>query len=159
MARVYRYWFHHQSILSGHRYGGQPIAIRVAQCNLRYHTLLSYSDVVLTAPELLLMVSSVAIIVVATPPVAGTGPLLGAIGYLVQRVYFRTSRQVRLMDLEAKGPLCTHFLESLTGIVTIRAFGWSAAYRKKNSVLLDQSQVPFYLHFAIQSWLNLVLEL
>jgi ATP-binding cassette subfamily C (CFTR/MRP) protein 1 len=119
----------------------------------------SYSDVVLTAPELLLMVSSVAIIVVATPPVAGTVPLLGAIGYLVQRVYLRTSRQIRLMDLEAKGPLCTHFLESLAGIVTIRAFGWSAAYRKKNSVLLDQSQVPFYLLFAIQNWLNLVLEL
>lgn len=63
------------------------------------------------------------------------------------------------MDLEAKAPLCTHFLESLAGIVTIRAFGWSSAYRKKNSEYLDQSQIPFYLLFAIQNWLNMVLEL
>jgi len=109
--------------------------------------------------ELLLLISTIAIIVVATPPIAGTIPLLAAIGYCVQRVYLRTSRQVRLMDLEAKGPLCTHFLESLAGIVTIRAFGWTSAYRKKNSVYLDLSQVPFYLLFAIQNWLSLVLEL
>jgi ATP-binding cassette subfamily C (CFTR/MRP) protein 1 len=63
------------------------------------------------------------------------------------------------MDLEAKAPLCTHFLGSLAGIVTIRAFGWASAYRKKNSMFLDRSQVPFYLLFAIQNWLNLVLEL
>ncbi|KAF2683972.1 P-loop containing nucleoside triphosphate hydrolase protein [Lentithecium fluviatile CBS 122367] len=109
--------------------------------------------------EILLLISSIAIIVVATPPVAGTIPLLAGIGYCIQRVYLRTSRQVRLMDLEAKAPLCTHFLESLAGLVTIRAFGWTSAYRKKNSAHLDQSQVPFYLLFAIQNWLNLVLEL
>lgn len=63
------------------------------------------------------------------------------------------------MDLEAKAPLCTHFLESLAGIVSIRAFGWASAYRKKNAAFLDQSQVPFYLLFAIQNWLKLVLEL
>ena len=99
------------------------------------------------------------ILVLATPPVGATIPILGAVGYMVQRVYLRTSRQVRLMDLEAKAPLCTHFLESLAGIVTIRAFGWSSAYRNKNNVYLDQSQEPFYLLFAIQNWLNLVLQL
>ena len=100
-----------------------------------------------------------AILVVATPPVAATIPFLGLVGYAIQRVYLRTSRQIRLMDLEAKAPLCTHFLESLAGIVTIRAFGWSSAYRKKNDMLLHQSQIPFYLLSAIQNWLNMVLEL
>ena len=122
-----------------------------------FHTPSSVRTLIVT--ELLLLISTVAIIVVATPPVAGTIPLLAAIGYFVQKFYLCTSRQVRLMDLEAKGPLCTHFLESLAGIVTIRAFGWASAYRKKNSVYLDQSQVPFYLLFAIQNWLGLVLEL
>jgi ATP-binding cassette subfamily C (CFTR/MRP) protein 1 len=32
---------------------------------------------------------------------------------------------MRLLDLEAKSPLYSHFLESLTGLVEIRAFGWS----------------------------------
>jgi ATP-binding cassette, subfamily C (CFTR/MRP), member 1 len=62
------------------------------------------------------------------------------------------------MDLEAKAPLCTHFLESLAGIVTIRAFGWASEYRKENSAYLDPSQVSFYLLFAIPHWLNPVLE-
>lgn len=109
--------------------------------------------------ELLTIISQIAILVVATPPVGATIPLLAGVGYLIQRVYLRTSRQVRLMDLEAKAPLCTHFLESLAGIITIRSFGWSAAYRKRNNEQLDQSQVPFYLLFQIQNWLNLVLEL
>jgi ATP-binding cassette subfamily C (CFTR/MRP) protein 1 len=63
------------------------------------------------------------------------------------------------MDLEAKAPLCTHFLETLAGITTIRAFGWSAKYCQRAHELLNTSQVPFYLLSAIQNWLKLVLEL
>jgi ATP-binding cassette subfamily C (CFTR/MRP) protein 1 len=63
------------------------------------------------------------------------------------------------MDLEAKAPLCTHFLETLAGITTIRAFGWATKYHQRATELLDTSQVPFYLLFAIQNWLKLVLEL
>lgn len=63
------------------------------------------------------------------------------------------------MDLEAKAPLCTNFLETLAGIATIRAFGWTDAFRARNRQLLDDSQVPFYLLQAIQNWLRLVLEL
>ncbi|KAJ4289146.1 hypothetical protein N0V90_011488 [Kalmusia sp. IMI 367209] len=109
--------------------------------------------------EVLVTICSIAIMSIATPPVAATVPILGVVGYLIQRVYLRTSRQVRLMDLEAKAPLCTHFIETMAGIVTVRAFGWVSAYRKRNEILLDQSQVPFYLLAAIQNWLTLVLEL
>ncbi|KAF2817519.1 P-loop containing nucleoside triphosphate hydrolase protein [Mytilinidion resinicola] len=106
-----------------------------------------------------LILSNVIILCLATPQVAACIPFLCAASYLIQRVYLRTSRQIRLMDLEAKAPLCTHFLETLAGIVTIRSFGWPDDYRRKNKVHLDQSQIPFYLLFAIQNWLNLVLEL
>jgi ATP-binding cassette subfamily C (CFTR/MRP) protein 1 len=99
------------------------------------------------------------LIAAATPPVAALAPFIAAVCYIIQRVYLRTSRQVRLMDLEAKAPLCTHFLETLAGITTIRAFGWSAKYRQRSDELLDTSQVPFYLLSAIQNWLKLVLEL
>ena len=44
---------------------------------------------------------------------------------VLQKYYLKTSRQMRLLDLEAKSPLYSHFLESLTGLVEIRAFGWS----------------------------------
>lgn len=129
------------------------------QCHFWYTPPFNASTTRLTLPELLTIISAIAILVVATPPVGATIPLLAGVGYMIQRVYLRTSRQVRLMDLEAKAPLCTNFLESLAGIVTIRSFGWSSAYRQRNHEQLDRSQVPFYLLFQIQNWLNLVLEL
>jgi len=97
--------------------------------------------------------------IAATPPVAALVPMLLAVPYLIQRVYVRTSRQIRLMDLEATAPLCTHFLETVAGATTVRAFGWKEEYKQKNNVLIDASQVPFFLLLSIQNWLRLVLEL
>lgn len=78
---------------------------------------------------------------------------------VVQKYYLRTSRQVRILDLEAKAPLYSHFIESLSGLVTIRAFGWSDSFVQQNLILLDHSQRPYYLLFCIQRWLGLVLDL
>ena len=61
--------------------------------------------------------------------------------------------------LETKAPVYSHFIESLNGLVTIRAFGWQEAYKTKALKLLDTSQKPYYLLFCIQRWLNLVLDL
>ena len=79
--------------------------------------------------------------------------------YCLQKFYLRTSRQLRLLDLEAKSPLYTHFTETLEGLQTIRAFNWQAAFERKNTRLLDMSQRPYYLLYCIQRWLNLVLDL
>ena len=79
--------------------------------------------------------------------------------YLVQKFYLRTSRQLRFLDLEAKSPLYSMFSEIIAGLTTVRAFGWERSLEAKNSHLLDQSQRPFYLLFAVQRWLQLVLDL
>ncbi|AEO66964.1 uncharacterized protein THITE_2115585 [Thermothielavioides terrestris NRRL 8126] len=86
-------------------------------------------------------------------------PFLGALLYLVQMFYLRTSRQLRLLDLEAKSPLYTHFLDTLKGISTLRAFGSVPDEIQKNARLIDSSQRPAYLLLMIQEWLNLVLDL
>jgi ATP-binding cassette subfamily C (CFTR/MRP) protein 1 len=77
----------------------------------------------------------------------------------LQNVYLRTSRQLRLLDLESKSPLFSHFLESVSGLSTIRAFGWESRFRTRNERLVDQSQRPQYLLYCSQRWLNLVLDL
>ena len=46
-----------------------------------------------------------AVIATSSPYLAITYPVLIGILYLVQKVYLRTSRQIRLLDLEAKSPL------------------------------------------------------
>ena len=79
--------------------------------------------------------------------------------YLIQKFYLRTSRQLRFLDLEAKSPLYSQFSEMMEGLITIRAFGWQKALEMKNRYLLDQSQRPFYLLYAVQRWLQLVLDL
>ncbi|CAI7602046.1 unnamed protein product [Penicillium glandicola] len=86
-------------------------------------------------------------------------PFLGALLYILQRFYLRTSRQLRLLDLETKSPLYTHFLDTIKSITTLRAFGFLPADVEKNTHLIDASQRPAYLLLMIQQWLNLVLDL
>ncbi|UNI13846.1 hypothetical protein JDV02_000545 [Purpureocillium takamizusanense] len=54
------------------------------------------------------------------------------IAALVQKYYLWTSRQMRFLDLEMKTLLYTHFTETLAGLGTIRAFGWSEAFLRDN---------------------------
>jgi ATP-binding cassette subfamily C (CFTR/MRP) protein 1 len=86
-------------------------------------------------------------------------PFLIASLWLVQRVYLRTSRQLRFMDLEAKSPLYAQFTETLLGLATLRAFGWRGALEEKHHELLDRSQRPYYLLYSVQRWLTFVLDM
>ncbi|KAH7486465.1 hypothetical protein FOMA001_g5636 [Fusarium oxysporum f. sp. matthiolae] len=79
--------------------------------------------------------------------------------YLIQKYYLRTSRQMRLLDLEAKTPLYTQFTEITAGLATIRSFGWTDEFLDESCRMLNTSQKPFYLMFCIQRWLELVLDL
>jgi len=58
-----------------------------------------------------------------------------------------------------QSPLYTHFIESVAGAPTIRAFGWQSQYQKRNYKFIDQSQRPAYLQYCIQSWLGFVLDM
>ena len=51
------------------------------------------------------IIGSAIVVALASPYLATSYPVLIAIGYCVQMFYLRTSRQLRLLDLEAKSPL------------------------------------------------------
>lgn len=95
----------------------------------------------------------------------GSGYIAAAIPFcivalvLIQFYYLRTSRQLRLLDIEAKAPLFSQFLETLNGISCIRAYGWTENYMERNTKALNISQKPYYLLWCIQRWLTLVLDL
>lgn len=108
---------------------------------------------------LILCLAQMVLIGIGSVYAAISFPVILFVLYFIQRFYLRTSRQLRLMDLEAKAPLYSLFEESLSGLATIRAFGWRDALSAKNEVLLDRSQRPFYLLFAAQRWLTLSLDL
>ena len=90
---------------------------------------------------------------------AASFPMFFVALYLIQKFYLRTSRQLRFLDLEAKSPLYSLFTEALAGLTTVRAFGWQRHLEEKGRLMLDLSQKPFYLLFAVQRWLQLVLDL
>ncbi|KAI8260581.1 ABC transporter [Colletotrichum sp. SAR11_239] len=105
------------------------------------------------------ILAKVIILVVFSQYLGATLPFLCAILYLLQRFYLQTSRQVRLLGIEAKAPLYTHFSESVTGVATIRAFGWQEQYQERNYNHVDESQRPSYTQGCIQAWLTFVLNL
>ncbi|KAJ5701344.1 hypothetical protein N7488_008892 [Penicillium malachiteum] len=90
---------------------------------------------------------------------AAVVPVVFLFMWMLQKFYLRTSRQMRFLDLEAKSPLFSQFIESLSGLVTIRSFGWTKAFESQSLALLDTSQKPFYLMFCIQRWLELALDI
>lgn len=106
----------------------------------------------------MMCIAQMALIAVAAPYAAISFPVVGVAVYFIQKFYLRTSRQLRFLDLEAKSPLYTQFNEILEGLATIRAFGWQSFVEDKAKDLLDRSQRPFYLLFAVQRWLTLVLD-
>ena len=126
-----------------------------------------------------LVLCMAAVIATSSPYLVIVYPFILAVFWALQRFYLRTSRQLRLLDLEAKSPLYTHFIDTMKGLATFRAYGWAtstagAAERAagtsekwkasgiivKDSVavavndqLLDRSQRPAYLLAMIQRWL------
>ncbi|PWY80810.1 P-loop containing nucleoside triphosphate hydrolase protein [Aspergillus sclerotioniger CBS 115572] len=83
---------------------------------------------------------------------------IGAV-WTIQAFYLRTSRQIRLLDLEAKAPLYAHFLETTEGLIIVRAFQWQQRFSDRNARLLNTFQKPFYTMYCIQQWLQVVLDL
>lgn len=100
-----------------------------------------------------------AVIATASPYLTIAYPFLVAMLYFIQKFYLRTSRQIRLLDLEAKSPLYAHFIDTIQGIATFRAFGWVESGIELNNKLLDTSQRPAYLLAMIQRWLAFILQL
>jgi ATP-binding cassette subfamily C (CFTR/MRP) protein 1 len=96
---------------------------------------------------------------IATVYLTPVFPLMLIALWIIQRFYLRTSRQIRFLDLETKAPLYTHFIETLAGLATIRAFGWEEDFRRRNLDCLQASQRPFFILRTIQRWLTLVLDL
>lgn len=85
-------------------------------------------------------------------------PAILIVLYVTQRVYLRTSRQLRFLDLEAQAPLVGAVQDMCEGLVHIRSFGWQSENMERNFRLLDWSQQPVYLLYCAQVLLNLILD-
>lgn len=85
--------------------------------------------------------------------------LLLIVIWFVQRYYLRTSTQVRLLEIEAKSPLYTHFTETIAGISTIKAYHWQSQFQQTCDEHIKNSQRTYYMLLSLQQWLAFVLDL
>lgn len=101
----------------------------------------------------------VGFIVAGTDYSAITLPALFGLMWFIQHFYLRTSRQMRLLDLEAKTPLFNLVNDMVSGLEHIRGLQWEEQMISQGLSLLDDSQKAVYYMITIQRWLSLVLDI
>ncbi|EQB48595.1 ABC transporter [Colletotrichum gloeosporioides Cg-14] len=116
-------------------------------------------DLFNTCAELFTSTFQLILVAIVSKQALAILPALFAVLYFIQRVYLRSSKQLRLLDLSWKADLHTKFGETVSGLSVIRANGWLNPMREKFLEKLDRSQEPFYLLYMVQRWLQLVLNL
>ncbi|CRG90845.1 Multidrug resistance-associated protein 1 [Talaromyces islandicus] len=115
--------------------------------------------ILITVSNLFSSIGNAALIATGSKYMAVSVPFLLISLFLLQHFYLKTSRQLRLLELESRSPLYSHLLDTVEGLATIQAFGWEADFRIANSKLLDATQRTYYMLNCIQRWLTLVLDL
>lgn len=88
-----------------------------------------------------------------------TIPFLVLAVYILQKFYLLTSKQMRILDLEAKTPLFSKITEVALGVDHIRAYGWQEQTMTRMYHALDQSQKSFYYMYTVQRWLLVAISL
>jgi len=94
----------------------------------------------------------------ATPLFLAVLPFLGALYFYIQRVYVATSRQLKRIESVSRSPIYSHFLETITGATTIRAFSQQQRFIRDNYSRTDENQVAYYLSISSNRWLAIRLE-
>ncbi|PVI02265.1 P-loop containing nucleoside triphosphate hydrolase protein [Periconia macrospinosa] len=95
----------------------------------------------------------VVLIVITTPAFIVPGILIGIAYYLTGAIYITGTRNIKQIDTAQRTPLYQHFGESLSGIVTIRAYGAVSQYQAGNMIRIDNANRPSFFLSATERWL------
>ncbi|KAI9179146.1 hypothetical protein H9P43_005808 [Blastocladiella emersonii ATCC 22665] len=103
-------------------------------------------------------VSTFALMIAATPLFAAPLAPLMVVYYYAQLFYRSTSRELKRLDSVSRSPLFALFGETLTGIVTIRAYREENHFIERNSRYIDDNNRCYYLQICSQRWLSIRIE-
>lgn len=87
----------------------------------------------------------------------GIAPLM-ILYYLMQRLYVRTSRELKRLESISRSPIYSHFGESLTGLSSIRAYRKQSLFIDEVENLIDTNNEASYLQIITQRWLAVRLD-
>ncbi|KAG0210815.1 hypothetical protein BGX28_008951 [Mortierella sp. GBA30] len=77
-----------------------------------------------------------------------------AIYAVIGALYVPISRDLKRLNSNSKSPILNHFNETLTGLATIRAYGFERRFISKNLVNLDDNNRTFFLLWSTNRWLH-----
>ncbi|XP_067206473.1 ATP-binding cassette sub-family C member Sur isoform X2 [Linepithema humile] len=78
--------------------------------------------------------------------------------YVLQRFYRRSARQLQRLDGSTRGPVAAHFLETLSGLPTLRAFKQENRFMEETMRRLDINTNAFLILNTSSRWLGIALD-
>ena len=101
------------------------------------------------------LISIIVVISVITPRFLIAGFFISCIYVTIGQLYLRPSRDLKRLESVQRSPLYQHFGETLSGIVTIRAYGDERRFIRANQSRVDTHNRPFIYLWAANIWLQL----
>ncbi|KAL9101333.1 MAG: hypothetical protein Q9163_003401 [Psora crenata] len=101
------------------------------------------------------LVSIVVLICVITPRFLIAGFFITLVYFAIGQFYLRSSRDLKRLESVQRSPIYQHFGETLTGMVTIRAYGDERRFIRDNQLRVDTHNRPFIYLWAANRWLAL----
>ncbi|KRZ56418.1 Multidrug resistance-associated protein 1 [Trichinella nativa] len=105
------------------------------------------------------VLSVLLVILISTPIFAAVIVPIAILYYFLQKIYIRSSRQLKRIESVTRSPVYSHFQESLTGAAVIRAFQVQERFIFESQRRLDENQTSFYQNEVSNRWLAVRLEL
>ncbi|XP_055876896.1 multidrug resistance-associated protein 1-like isoform X2 [Biomphalaria glabrata] len=99
------------------------------------------------------------VIIYSTPWALALFPFIVPVYWAVQRFYVATSRQLKRLESISRSPIYSHFGETITGAMTIRAFGLEEHFIKESQTKVDHNQSSYYPGIVANRWLAIRLEI
>ncbi|KAF9578851.1 hypothetical protein BGW38_005154, partial [Lunasporangiospora selenospora] len=73
---------------------------------------------------------------------------------IIGSLYVPVSRDLKRLNSNSRSPILNHFNESITGLATIRAYGFQKRFLSLNQVNLDDNNRTFLLLWSTNRWLH-----
>lgn len=105
------------------------------------------------------IISIVILICVITPRFLVPGVFITLLYFAIGAFYIRSSRDLKRLESVQRSPLYQHFGETLSGIVTIRAYRDERRFIRDNQLRVDTHNRPFFYLWAANRWLAVRVDL
>ena len=101
------------------------------------------------------LISIVVLICVITPRFLIAGLFISLVYFAIGQFYLRSSRNLKRLESVQRSPIYQQFGETLSGVVTIRAYGDERRFIRDNQTRVDTHNRPFIFLWATNRWLAL----